>query len=354
MHLNHFIGLVKYAIDQNCDYLSVNMDIEEIKQLLTFQQLLQIDEATTAESLSKYHKNCVILQNIRLMSSERLVSFCESLKSSREAIGEKMISGKFMDMINQLAEMLNMFDPVTIAEICGSLKASENHDISLFTENFVKELKECKKIKTLLLQKLAPFMNWIDHSILNALVEACNVPQAIDLLINFHKEFDTSLRITKYPIPSPSHCMVPFGGSTHTVLAAQLTLQWHQCTLQNVVEARSLLQEKCEVTHHCLQLLAAAGGTSHTIIYWLIPKHVANHIASNAHQCQNHLYQNGIQVVALYPGIIIVTGSTLTVGPFAYFAMVSSFPTQYSSMINSYRYPMMQMTVLVHKFVNWR
>jgi len=117
--------------------------------------------------------------------------------------------------------------------------------------------------------------------------------------------------------------MVPYDTSTHTVLAVQLNLQLQHSTLQNVLNTQLLIQKKCEVTPHCLQLLAVAK-TSHTIIYWTIPKHVVALIALNVLQHQSYFYKNGIEQVAVYPGMVLFTDSAVTVGLFTFFVKVSS------------------------------
>ena len=232
----------------------------------------------------------------------------------------------FFDMMAQLTEVLQSFNPKIIADHCGSLRASEQANIPLFPTSLANTIKASKSTP-MVLQRLVPFTNWMDHSVLNAAVEACNVPEAVALITKFDDRIDTSQPVTKYPIPSPSHHMVPYDTSSHTVLAVQLNLQLHRSTLQNIINTRSLIQEKCEVTAHSLQLLAVAK-TSHTIIYWTIPKHVASLIISNAQKYQRYLHQNGIQQVAIYPGTILATSSNvLTVGPFSFFTEVSSLTT---------------------------
>ena len=231
------------------------------------------------------------------------------------------IATKFLDTTIRVKEMLQSFDPKIIADSCNSLRASEQANIPLFPTQYTEVLRGSKSTPTLV-QKLAPFTNWMDHSILTTVVETCNVPEAVALLGQFDDRIDTSQLVTKYPIPSPSHHMVPYDTSTHTVLAVQLNLQLHQFTLQHILDARLLIQEKCEVTPHCLQLLAIAK-TSHTIIYWTIPNHVVALIALNVLQYQSYFYQNGIQQVAVYPGTILTTGSALIVGPFSFFNKVS-------------------------------
>ena len=224
-------------------------------------------------------------------------------------------------MILQLAHLLQSVDPEITSDLCGSLRASAISDIPLFPKEFMAVLEESKTSEDLI-HKVVPFSNWCDHSILYSIVEACNVPEATALLTQFDARIDPSQPLIKYPIPFPTHQMVPYDNSTHTVLAVQLNQQLNYSTLQTVLDTRSLIQEKCEVTPHCLQLLAVAK-TTHTIIYWTIPKHVASLITSKVQQFQSDLHQNGIQQVAVYPGTALVTGSALTVGPFAFFSKVS-------------------------------
>ena len=232
------------------------------------------------------------------------------------------IATHFFDLMAQLTEVLQSLNPKIIADYCSLLRASEQANITLFKASFLNAIIKETKNTTALIHKFAPLINWLDHSILNAVVEACNVPEAVALLTQFDARIDASQPVTFYPIPSPSHHMVPYDTSTHTVLAVQLNLKLHHCTLQNVIDTRSLIQEKCEITPHCLQLLAVAK-TNHVIIYWTIPKHVATLIISNVQKHQSYLYQKSVQQIAVYPGTILATGSNvLTVGPFSFFAKV--------------------------------
>ena len=115
--------------------------------------------------------------------------------------------------------------------------------------------------------------------------------------------------------------MVPYDNSTHTVLAVKLDLELYHSTLQNVIDARSLIQDQCKLTSHCLQLLAVAK-TDLTIIYWMIPNPIAHLITANAAQFYNYYHQNGILQFAVYPGTMLCTGSTLMVGPLSFFNQI--------------------------------
>ena len=63
-------------------------------QLMISQQLLSGDVVMAAQS--RYHKSCLILQQVRLLDLKGLVSFCEMLKAntSQRNTGEMLINGR--------------------------------------------------------------------------------------------------------------------------------------------------------------------------------------------------------------------------------------------------------------------
>ena len=85
------IATVKDFIDHYYDYLSVNMDAEVVTRLMVSQQLLS-EETITAAS-SDYLKNTLIIERVRLMSIQSLMSFVEMLQSidSQKHIGATLV-----------------------------------------------------------------------------------------------------------------------------------------------------------------------------------------------------------------------------------------------------------------------
>ena len=77
------------------DYLSVNMDAEVVVQLMISQELISEDIVMTAQS--SYHKNCLILERLQYTDVQTLVSFCEMLKANngQRTIGETLLNGKY-------------------------------------------------------------------------------------------------------------------------------------------------------------------------------------------------------------------------------------------------------------------
>ena len=70
------------------------MDAEAVTQLMVSQQLLSEDVVMAASS--DYLKNCLILQQVRLMNVQSLLSFSEMLSTndSHKHIGTMLVDGK--------------------------------------------------------------------------------------------------------------------------------------------------------------------------------------------------------------------------------------------------------------------
>ena len=247
-----------------------------------------------------------------------------------------------------MEELLQLCDPMPVVKKCGSLLASEIEDIPLFPTDHAEKLQETEYIPELI-QNLSPFMTWDNHSILNAIAESSNIPEATMLLAQFDYNLDPSQPLTSFPIPAPSHHMVPYANSTHTILAVKLDFEIYHCTLQNIIDVRSLIQEQCKVTSYCLQLLAIAK-TNPTIIYWMIPNNITHLITANALRFQKYFLKNGILQLAVYPGVVLSTGSTLKVGPLSFLNPISVDNKQVST--NFYKNTIITANYFIQPTVN--
>ena len=252
------------------------------------------------------------------------------INTSYDIIDPSSVIREFLNLKVKLEELLQVCDPMVIVEKCCSLMASDAHNIPLFNTEYTEELQVIKYTKELI-QKLSPFLTWDNHCILSRIAKSSNIPEAAVLLTQFDDTIDSSLPLTKFPIPEPSHHMVPYDNSTHTILAIKLDLALYQCTLQDVIDARSLIQDQCKLTSYCLQLLAVAKSNS-TIIYWMIPKNIAHVIMATISQFQDHFYLKGIQQLVVYPGALLCTGSTLKVGPLSFFNEISLHSKQVANL----------------------
>ena len=241
--------------------------------------------------------------------------------ADNDIIHPSLVIGEFLDLKARLEELVQLCDPMPVVEKCCSLLASDTHNIPLFPTCYTEELREVKECPELI-QKLSPFMTWDSHSIFSTIVEAVNVPQITTLLTQFDDKIDLSQPLTSFPIPAPTHQMVPYDNCSHTILAVKLDSELCCTTLQSVIDARTFIQDQCKLTSHCLQLLAVAK-TNSTIIYWMIPRSIMQLITGSVLQFQNYFYHNGILQLAVYPGALLCTGCALKVGPLSFFNEIS-------------------------------
>ena len=88
------------------------------------------------------------------------------------------------------------------------------------------------------------------------------------------------------------------------------------CTLQYVYDVESVMMEKCDITQHCLQLLAVRSDP--TILYWTIPKCMVDLINTNVLLHSEYLYSRGILEVLVYPDLLFTTGDDVCYGSLAF------------------------------------
>ena len=198
-----------------------------------------------------------------------------------------------------------------LTELLKNLMASEAHKINLFSDSYVANLSNFTGVVSML-KYLSFLFTWSDHSILRALV-SCS-PEAIQLLDEFDCFLDPSSTIVSYPIDVYSLSMAPSEDSSFTLLAIRSDRELWQCSLQDVFNIRSILVELCEITQHCLQLVAIQSNP--TIVFWNIPKCVVKLICTNLLEHTDDLCSLGIVEATVYPKQLIFTGDDIVVGSF--------------------------------------
>ena len=215
----------------------------------------------------------------------------------------------FLYLINQVNKLLQTHK-FELVELCKSLKASEVKNINLFTIDQIKELGEDDCV----LMKLSSRFTWSNYSILKALVSCSS--ETVKLLEEFESKLDPLLSVTSYPIPCLSSDMIPIDTNTYTILAVRCDKELYQCTLQYTYDVQSMMIEKCDITQHCLQLLAVRSDP--TILYWTIPKCVVNLINTNVPLHSEYLYSKGLLEVLVYPDLLLTTGDEVCYGSLAF------------------------------------
>ena len=219
----------------------------------------------------------------------------------------------FFQVVDLIKQLLQFCHVQIFIDHCRYLMASNEHNIKLFSNDQIQKFSECSST-LLLLQKLSSFFTWSNHSTLRALVDQCS--KAVDALDRFDSRLDSSQLIASYPIPHFSADVLPNNIDTYTVLAVRFDKELYQCTLQYIYDVQSAMIEKCDITQHCLQLLAVRSDP--TIFYWTIPKCVVDLINTNVPLHSEYLYSREILEVLVYPDLLFTTGDNVCYGLLAF------------------------------------
>ena len=217
----------------------------------------------------------------------------------------------FLEVVDQIDEILQQScDLSLLTKACESLLASKTHGINFFTTSAIKILSEYNEA-SLLLRYLGFLFSWSNHSKLRALVSFNR--EAVQLLDKFDSLLYPLNPLVSYPIPSFSQDMIPYETSEYTLLSIRGNRELWSSSLQYVFNVESFVVEVCEITQHCLQLLAVKSDP--TMFYWTIPKCVVGLIKSNVLQHSDRLCSKGILEVAIDGDVImelsaVSTGST--------------------------------------------
>ena len=219
----------------------------------------------------------------------------------------------FLDVIDQVKELLQWHNVPLLTESLKSLMASETHRISLFSDSYIANLSNYTNVASVL-QYLSFLFTWSDHSILREFVSYST--EAIQLLDEFDCFLDPFNTIVSYPIDVFSLSMIPSEDSPFTLLAIRSYLELWQCSLQDVFNIRSILVELCEITQHCLQLVALQSDP--TLFFWNIPKSIVELVYTNLLKHGEELCSQGIVEVTVYPKHLIFAGDDIVVGSFGF------------------------------------
>ena len=220
----------------------------------------------------------------------------------------------FLCLIDEVDEILQFSDVETFIEQCENMMACEQKKIKLFSDIQIVKLKEYDNA-ILMLRSLSCFFTWSNHSILRMLLSKLS-SKALHSLDEYDCRLDPLQSISSYPIPCFSSHMLPVDTSTHTILAIRCDQELYKCTLQYVYDMQSVMMEKCDITQHCLQLLAVRSDP--TILYWTIPQCVVKIISNQVSQHSEYLYSKGVLEVLLYPQPWLSTGDDVVIGSLAF------------------------------------
>ena len=218
----------------------------------------------------------------------------------------------FQYTVKHVIELLSCCDPNLLIKWCKHLKASDTHEIKLFTANFMDQMKQLKSSKAIL-KMLSHYWAWSSYSILKALAQFSKL--ALDMLEEFDARLNTMLSIAEYTITSLAVSMFPYDTSSYTVLTLECDHKLNQ-SLQLVYDMQSVITENCDITQHALLLLAV--DSYPTRLYWMIPKSVVTIVNTRVMECSQLLVSKGVIKIFIYPSTVHVLDTAKTVWPYMF------------------------------------
>ena len=189
-------------------------------------------------------------------------------------------------------------DVTFLANKCGTLMASDEYQIPLFTPEFMDKLINCT-YPFLFKMYLLPYMSWYDCSILKQLINFCNNKGALKMIDHFLNSLDYNKPIISYDIPEFTQLLIPLVNSHYTLLATKHNASISEFTLSYVKCIKESLISGLEITDYAIQLIAIH--TKSCCIYWLIPNQVRPLVALKLSQFQLQLWDQGIILTRLFP-----------------------------------------------------
>ena len=201
------------------------------------------------------------------------------------------VESEFHYVTEHVIELLRYCHPALLVQRCRQLMASEIHKINLFSINCIKKLKSFQASSTLL-KMLSVFWSWSNHSILTFLAQFSEL--AVILLEEFDSRLLLSISITDDTFPPLLH---PYEHNYYTLLTFKCK-DCLQCSFQLVCDMQSILIEKCQITHHALQLLSVQRDPLE--LHWMIPNRVVDLINKKISQHYQCFFSKGVVVILIY------------------------------------------------------
>ena len=185
-----------------------------------------------------------------------------------------------------------------LANKCGTLMASDEYQIPLFTPEFMDKLINCTS-PILFKMYLLPYMSWYDCSILKQLIRISNNKKALKMIDNFLNSLDYNKPIISYDIPEFTQLLIPLVNSHYTLLATKHNASTSEFTLSYVKCIKESLISGLEITDYAIQLIAIHNKSC--CMYWLIPNQIRPFVTIKLNQVQLELWDQGIILTSLFP-----------------------------------------------------
>ena len=247
----------------------------------------------------------------------------------------KFIHTKFSHLVSHLKQNLKSFDQKLLLSAFHKLVANTSHlqPIPLLTTSIIESLDDADIEEVF--DRFTFLWSWNDHSILKAVLGACNCQDGMKMLDDFKLQIDTNQPIESFPIPTPSMKMAPSSSSSFTVLSIRVEYDEDDpVTLQYVNDVAAVMKEMFGISSHALLLLAARA--SPLMFYWMIPKSIVSLISTEVNKHSGYLKENRFLEIAIYPNTILFATDHLTNGSFALLSIGLQVSTLVLCIANKY------------------
>ena len=223
-------------------------------------------------------------------------------------LSAKSVHLYFLKLVSQLKQVLKAHNLEAFITACKKLtvSASDLNAIPLIPSEYVEYLDDAGIEE--ILSRLSFLWTWNDHSILRALLEACNCQDGIKMLDEFESQIDTSQPMELFPIPPPSMKMAPSLSSPYTVLSISGE-QDLVTSLQHINDVARVMAKMCGILLHSLQLLAARA--TPLMIYWVIPKSIVPLISKGVNKHLDFFKEKRFLEISIHPNTILFTTDIL-------------------------------------------
>jgi len=228
-------------------------------------------------------------------------------------------SRKFPSVVAEICKALESIDCDQLVDCLDQLMAIEEQKIPVFMPEIVDNIADCENAG-ILVKRMSLYFSWFDHELLKKLVGASNCQQAIRLLREFDSQLDHSLPLSSQSLPVPSPNMIPSDSHPSTLLTiTTATQEQSQYSLHYIDELRSWFSSSCKISQYALYLVAVKQVHATSLIfYWMLPKSIVPQICYKVQENCQIMRSRGVVEVAIYPGVVIATGSEVRLGSLAF------------------------------------
>ena len=306
----------------------VALKLAGFTKLLEGPAVVSNDEETIADTLkfpgfSFYYNEDKLQSSFKKFKSKRKRLLSPTLSNKKEYFSSSSILLKYLDLFDNLAELMESLHPRTLIDAISHLVAIDTYDLCVkqFSAEYVTQLSHCSN-SVEVLTKLFPFSNWCDHCVIRELLELCNCSEGVKLLDEFDSRIDLIQPITDFPISAPSSLIVPNDTSYYTIMAIKHKVELSSLKLYHIGMIKSEIIQICGLTKYSCLFLAV---TKHNpvVLYWLIPRNLLSFISNALLNFADCLYSKGILEVAIYPDFVVYTSNISNVLPLEHFTFRS-------------------------------